>query len=112
MTDPVTIAQILSIPFCIALVLMIVQLIKPLPFLQWIDTRVMVIVLSIVLTIVATILVGKTGLTDVFLALINSLVVATGAMGSYSVTFKASDDSKKLAAGYPPSVTDGKGPGV
>lgn len=78
-----------------AAVLLIVQYLKPL--LPKIDTRVLALVLAAVILEAATAIAGGT-LQDHAVALLNAVLVATSAMGTYQVTFAAGDAAKKAAA--------------
>ena len=84
--------QVLTSVIAIGLTLLIVQYIKP--WIQWMDTRLIVfIVANVLLQSAAAIM--KLSLQDHLLLIINSFVVSTAAMGSYQETFKAGDDAKK-----------------
>jgi len=81
-----------------AATLAIVQAIKPLSFLQKIDTRLMVLIIALVLTQVGAYFSGS-GLELHLIGLINACVVTTSAMGTYEVTLKKGDDARKAADG-------------
>jgi len=77
---------------CTAVVLGVVQLIKPM--FEGINIRLVALLVSIlVLEFVAVVTGG--GVEAYGLALINSFLVASAAMGAYEVTF-AKSDAKKL----------------
>ena len=75
-----------------AAVLVIVQYVKPL--IPKLDTRIMALILSAIVLEAATAISGG-GVQEYAIALLNSVIVASAAMGSYEVTFKASDEAKK-----------------
>jgi uncharacterized membrane protein len=74
--------------------LAIVQAIKPLSFLQKIDTRLMVLIIALILTQVGAYFVGS-GLEMHLIGLINAFIVTSSAMGTYEVTLKKGDEAKK-----------------
>lgn len=75
-----------------AAVLVIVQYIKPL--VPKLDTRILALILSVIVLEVATAISGG-GIQEYAIGLLNAVLVASAAMGSYEVTFKASDEAKK-----------------
>ena len=76
--------------------LAIVQAIKPLSFLQKIDTRLMVLIIALILTQVGAYFVGS-GLEMHLIGFLNAFIVTGSAMGTYEVTLKKGDDAKKAA---------------
>lgn len=74
--------------------LAIVQAIKPLSFLQKIDTRLMVLIIAMILTQIGAYFIGS-GLEMHLIGLINGFVVTGSAMGAYEVTLRRGDDAKK-----------------
>lgn len=76
-----------------AAVLLITQYIKPL--LPKINTRVIAGILALIILELATAISGG-AMEDYILAILNSVLVASSAWGAYQVTFKPSDDAKKL----------------
>lgn len=78
--------------------LAIVQAIKPLWFLQKVDTRLMVLIIAMILTQVGAYFVGS-GLEMHLIGLINGFIVTGSAMGTYEVTLRKGDDAKKLKGG-------------
>lgn len=75
-----------------AAVLVIVQYVKPL--IPKLDTRIMALILSVIILEAATAISGG-GIQEYAIGLLNAALVASAAMGSYEVTFKASDEAKK-----------------
>lgn len=73
---------------------LIVQFIKPLSWLQKIDTRIIAYLTALVILVAATLVTGGT-VTDIILAILNAFIVAAAAMGTYEVTFKPIDEAKK-----------------
>jgi hypothetical protein len=95
--DPITIAQLLTVPGAIIAVLLIVQVVKPM--LPKVNTRLMVLILSLLIVITANVLVGAVTPTEIFLAVLSAFSVTVGAMGAYDTTFKKLDDAKKVDEG-------------
>ena len=75
-----------------AAVLIIVQYVKPL--IPKLDTRVMALILSVIVLEVATAISGGS-IQAYAIAVLNAVIVASAAIGSYEVTFRASDEAKK-----------------
>ena len=78
-----------------AFTLLIVQFIKPLKWLQAVDTRIIVFIVANVLLQGAA-AVMQLPLDERLLLIINSVVVSLSAMGAYPETFKPLDEKKKL----------------
>ena len=76
-----------------AAVLLITQYIKPL--LPKIDTRVLALILSVVILETATAIAGGNA-QEYIIAVLNAVLVSSAAMGAYTVTFKPSDEEKKV----------------
>jgi hypothetical protein len=93
MEDFMTWAGLLTVAGATAAVLLITQYIKP--WLPKLDTRALVFILSILLTQGASFIIG-TSWQEHIIMFLNAFVVATAAMGAYEVTFKKSDEAKKL----------------
>lgn len=75
-----------------AATLLIVQYLKP--FLAKLDTRLFALIVAIVLMVATTAITG--GTVEAYgLALLNGVLVASAAMGSYQVTFAPADVAKK-----------------
>jgi uncharacterized membrane protein len=74
--------------------LAIVQAIKPLSFLQKVDTRLMVLIIALILTQIGAYFVGS-GLEMHLIGFLNAFIVTGSAMGTYEVTLKKGDDAKK-----------------
>ena len=77
--------------------LAIVQAIKPLSFLQKIDTRLMVLIIALVLTQVGAYFIGS-GLEMHLIGFLNAFIVTGSAMGTYEVTLRKGDDAKKAGS--------------
>lgn len=77
-----------------AATLLIVQFVKPLSFMQKIDTRIIAYATALLLLLGVTV-VTQGVWSDYFLALFNAVFVALAAMGGYEVTFKPFDEAKK-----------------
>ena len=76
-----------------AATLLIVQFIKPLSFMQKVDTRLMAFATALIILIAATLVAGGAA-ADYGLAVLNAFVVAAAAMGTYEVSFKITDAKK------------------
>ena len=98
MDDLTALAVLATTVGATAATLAIVQAIKPLSFLQKIDTRLMVLIIALILTQVGAAFSGG-GLELHLIALINACVVTSSAMGTYEVTLKKGDDARKAADG-------------
>ena len=77
-----------------AFTLLIVQFIKPIKWLQWLDTRAMVFIVANILMQGAAFVMALNGQEHALLV-INSFVVSLAAMGTYEETFRKSDAAKK-----------------
>lgn len=73
-------------------VLLITQYIKP--FLKMVNTRLIALILSMIILIAVTI-VSKGSPQEYAIAILNSFLVATSAMGAYEVTFEKLDSKKE-----------------
>ncbi len=78
-----------------ALTLLIVQYVKPLSFLQNINTRIIAYIVALVLLLCATAFTTPAEVSSYFLAVFNAFIVAAAAVGTYQVTFKTTDQAKK-----------------
>ena len=78
-----------------AATLLIVQYIKPLPFLQYIHTRIIAYIVALLLLIFAVVFTTPTDISAYFLAIFNAFIVAAASVGTYELTFKATDTAKK-----------------
>lgn len=92
-----TLAYLGTIVGMTATVLLIVQYTKPMKWIKKIDTRVYVLILSVVLSVIVNVFVNNDDLLSYFLCLVNAFIVATSAMGSYQISFASSDAAKKAA---------------
>lgn len=76
----------------------IVQAIKPLSFLQKVDTRLMVLIIAIILTQIGALALGS-GLEKHLVGLLNAFFVTSAALGTYEATLRKGDDERKAADG-------------
>ena len=91
----VTWAGLLTMAGAVPIVLLIVQFFKTVPFMAKVDTRVFAYIVSLVIMVAATYFSG--GAIDAYaIAIVNAVIVASSAMGIYTVTFAKSDEAKKV----------------
>lgn len=76
-------------------VLLLTQFFKPMSIFQKIDTRLLSWIFALVILLAVTVL-SNAPAGNYFIAVLNSVLVATSAMGAYEVTFKSADTAKKL----------------
>ena len=91
MNDLMTWANLGTMAGAVAATLLVVQYIKPL--IQFIDTRLLALIVALVILVAATAIAGGS-VAEYGLAVLNSVLVASAAMGAYVVTFKPGDDVK------------------
>lgn len=94
MDELTALATLATTTVATGLTLTIVQAIKPLSFLQKIDTRLMVLIIALILTQIGAYFIGS-GVEMHLIGFLNAFVVTASAMGAYEATFRASDDAKK-----------------
>ena len=95
-TDPFTWAQLITIGGATVAVLLIVQVLKlPIDKVWKIPTRIVVYVFSLIILLLATHFTTGLTVSDGFLAAFNALIVTLAAMGSYELTFRKYDDTRK-----------------
>lgn len=92
MNDFMTLAFLGTFAGAVIATLLIVQYFKPL--LPKLDTRLFAFLVALVVMIGVTTATNGS-LTDYGLAVINSVLIASSAMGAYQVTFEKSDIAKK-----------------
>lgn len=91
-TDPFTWEQLATIAGATLATLLVVQLLKlPLDRVWKIPTRIVVYVIALAIMILATYFTAGITWQNMFLAAINSVIVALAAMGSYELTFAKMD---------------------
>lgn len=95
-TDPFTWEQLATIAGATLATLLIVQLLKlPLDKVWKIPTRIVVYFIALILLMLASYFTTGITLSAGILTAINAVIVALAAMGSYELTFRASDEKKK-----------------
>lgn len=91
-TDPFTWEQLATIAGATLATLLVAQLLKlPLDRVWKIPTRIVVYVIALAIMILATYFTAGITWQNMFLAAINSVIVALAAMGSYELTFAKMD---------------------
>lgn len=92
MNELATWASLGTMAGAVAATLLIVQYIKPM--IQSIDTRLLALIVALIVLVAATAITG--GSVEAYgLAVVNSFIVASSAMGVYQITFKKTDEAKK-----------------
>jgi len=86
-----TLATVAGASAAVLLILQFTKTLLPAKF----PTRLAAFILSVVILEVATAIAGGTP-EQYGIGIINAVIVATAAMGAYELTFKSSDDAKKL----------------
>ena len=95
-TDPFTWEQLATIAGATLATLLIVQLLKlPLDKVWKIPTRIVVYFIALIMLMLASYFTTGITLSSGILTAINAVIVALAAMGSYELTFRASDEKKK-----------------
>ena len=87
-TEPVTWTQLATVGGCAMMTLLIVQLIKaPLDKVWKIPTRFIVFLISFVIMLTATYLIGNLDASTAVLTIFNAVISALTAMGAYELSF-------------------------